>query len=270
MRKNPAKAAKAIESSQSHWALMNFPAAWELTGGGWGLVFIGDNGIELNHNALKSSALDGTANAYHIAGGNFIPGLSYDLGSIPNYFVMPTWKLVDEIQAVPALSGGDPANCVGPPFVTNIAGHGTHVAGLIAGSSLQTSDQSGGGCKHCGIAVLRIGTYGCEPIQFNPVVHAVRPTALGIGVNTATSLASRLGAQVYNASFGVPNNEASFCDPDGTNAANNVSCLALVRAARRQTLLVSATGNNRTVLQFNSNDARATAIGGSGISGAAL
>jgi serine protease len=220
------------------------------------LVFIGDNGIELNHNALKSSALDGSGNAFYVGGGNFIPGLSYDLASQDSYSISPVWKMVDEIQPVPTV-GGAPANCVGPPYIAQIAGHGTHVAGLIGGSALQTSDQSGGGCV-------------CQEVQFNPVVFGVKPVAQGSGVNTSLSLASRLGAQVYNASFGLPNVEAAFCDPKGTNAPNNISCVALVRAERLQTLLVSATGNNRTRLQFNSNDARVTAVGGTSISGVSL
>lgn len=126
----------------------------------------------------------------------------------------------------------------------DIAGHGTHVAGII-GASNSNSLGGAGICPSCSLMIGRIGRFTSEP-SFEPDFQVS-----GNAIRSVT----RRGAQVINMSFGAINQ--TFGDlPDVHDA--------LLIADDRDVVVVAASGNQKgSTLNFPANDTGlAIAVGG--------
>jgi subtilisin family serine protease len=224
---------------------IGFDRAWSLAGG-WALVGTMDNGLLPTHPDLIS--FDG-AGSYQ--GGNFLPDYSADVGrSTVN--VLNIEPNVDEMQPVAATNAACDPDADG--FMTPaFAGHGTHVAGLIAANA-SNGDPTLGACKRCGISAFRVTQDVCI-LQ----TGIVRGTPTIPGIAAALTLMVDLGIQVVNQSFGIFTTAVDRCT---TVPANDAWCLAITDARDRGILLVGASGNDRRAINFPSENANVVAVGG--------
>jgi serine protease len=124
------------------------------------------------------------------------------------------------------------------------AGHGTHVAGVVA--ARHDSVGSVGVCRACSLMVARISN------QFQGLTE---PNIIA-GV---THLA-RAGAQVINLSLG---NQGAMPSSNRCLTVFDPYCLALELAAQYRTVVVAASGNDITrPIQFPASDSRSFSVGG--------
>lgn len=220
---------------------LNIDSAWAWAGG-HALVGLADNGLYTNHDSLRQFSSTG-----QYVGGNFIPASSYDIGSVPD----ADSPNVDE--AKPFITyGGTGCPHDGNGYATaSYAGHGTHVAGLVAANS---NGQIKGTCKNCGIAMIRISQYQCG----DPPTTTVTPVINFVQMPSSVTLLVDAGAQVVNQSFGF---QAAFDDLCASRPIE-AHCVAMAYAASKQVMLIGASGNSRAEIDFPASDSRVVAAGG--------
>jgi subtilisin family serine protease len=212
---------------------LDLPAAWQLAKGhAW--VGVIDTGIEVEHPDLRTySGTPDVDLAYH--GGNFREHLSWDYryGDCN----------VDELD--PNDFGFDP---------DNNAGHGTHVAGIVAG----TADNGvgiAGACWHCSLLIARVFTDNDPANPNNPNFLQNQVSRVVDAFNTLMSD----GAQLVSMSFGFVEPACGAGEPD---LDLDLFCQALALAEERDVLAVASAGNDRAGVEFPANDPRVLAIGG--------
>ncbi len=209
--------------------LLNVPAAWELTGG-HGYVGLADSGVQVDHPDLR---------AFHTETINNNEVLVYDGGNLRTHLA---WDFGDNDADVDEL--GPSINGAIPP----VAGHGTHLAGIIAA----TADNGIGGtgvCQHCSLVPNK--------------VKSERGTGLTGDLADLLEAGVGSGLQVQSVSLGFAPQECG-----AVGVPYSLVCDALALAAERQVLMVAASGNAREELDFPANDPRVLAIGGIGSNGA--
>jgi subtilisin family serine protease len=189
---------------------LNFAHAWDVV---QGRAFVGlaDNGIQLSHPDLQANT------RFHFA---------------RNYVNELYERNVDEIQTA----------------TLTFAGHGTHVAGIIAATPNVNPTSVAGGCWSCSLT----------PIRVDPE----KPSTLGRGLDYLI----KSGYQVVNLSLGTPSGLAPNCA--SPSFVWSVYCTALQLAQDRDVALVAASGNkSASTIDFPASHAAAIAVGGIGPSG---
>jgi subtilisin family serine protease len=234
---------EAIEDTQYGRDAMDVDAAWQVTGG-YALIGDIDSGLAVDHPALRQFSSSG-----QYVGGNFIPASALDIGNWPN---APDYN-VDEEEPVP-ISMNSPCNkqhqaTIQPGF----AGHGTHVAGILAANAAAGLGVEGV-CKHCGIAEMKVGYTFCEGSYPYRMLVDINHEAVIQG----TTFLADTGAQVINMSFGNMGLTGPYC----TNNPSDPWCDAIATAYERDIVLVGASGNARDHIQFPASDSRVIAVGG--------
>lgn len=228
---------------------LNVDAAWQLAGG---YALIGDinSGLYTAHAALTQFSPSG-----QYLGGNFVPASSLNIGSAGTSSSFPAnWvdTNVDELwppMSLPSNSVCNPNHLsTVPPFN---AGHGTHVAGLIAANPTSSFGLKGT-CLHCGIATWKISYDICS--QFDGHVYQVANLSQ---VGAAMIALTDTGAQVINYSGGdtLP---AGYC----ISYPLYSWCVGLTDATYRDITIVASAGNGRQPIQFPANDSRTLDAGG--------
>ncbi|MCA9130659.1 MAG: S8 family serine peptidase, partial [Planctomycetales bacterium] len=238
---------------QEHLNQLRIGQAWKIAEG-WGLVGTADSGIYRNHSELKSFAGAASIGGNFIPGGNYLPALSENVaghGQDPSN--------VDEFQ-YSNYSGSVPTVCdpnqdgwlnTEETYPGEGTGHGTHVAGLIAANA-EDSQGVSGGCKHCGLAIIKTMYHFCF-LGNNP--PATASTAATLDTVSGTNAALDAGVQVINISAGSPN---IVCG----SSNSNVLCTTVKAAFQDDVFVSAASGNNRTNIQAPANGTWAAAIGG--------
>jgi subtilisin family serine protease len=232
---------ESVEDTQYGRDALNVDDAWQIAGG-YALVGDLDSGLATSHAALRQFSTTG-----QYLGGNFIPAAAVDYGLYPSSVDYN----VDEEEPVPLSpnSSCNPQHLSAKP--PDYAGHGTHVNGIIAGNG-DAGLGVEGVCKHCGLAQIKIAGTFC-----NVYTGKLTPTLNGAAMGPALTIMADTGAQVVNMSFGS-DRAANYC---GSNPTDPM-CLAITTALDRDIVLVGASGNNRTRVQFPGSDDRVIAVGG--------
>lgn len=232
--------ASPLVANQYGRVQLNIAAAWGFAGG-YSLVGIVDTGLAVNHPSLRQFS---TVGAY--LGGNFIPAASKDIS------ISDTDYDIDEAEprTFPSYS-----NCYngGAPTPPINAGHGTHVAGLIAANS-DISGAVKGTCKHCGIAVAKWAWETCSSggVPYLTMYNGKEAASI-------THLIDN-GVAVLSMSLGEYTTSTNLC------AAPPVSygpyCVALTYAQATEAVVVASSGNSRIRINFPASDSRTIAVGG--------
>ena len=210
--------------------LLNLPAAWQhATGHAWvGLI---DTGLEVDHPDLRTYSGEPDVDlAYE--GGNLREHLSEDIRFDDCN--------VDELD--PQDDGFENRDN---------AGHGTHVSGIVAGT---TDNDIGiaGSCWHCSLMMARAFTHddpagGAPDFQQSQIDKAV----------DGFDILMEQGPQILSMSFGV----AEAGCPGGTTDLSSF-CQAIALAEERDVVLVASAGNDKTAIEFPANDPRVISVGG--------
>jgi subtilisin family serine protease len=248
--------AKSI-GTQEHRAMLRIDQTWNaqnLGAEGWAHVAIVDNGLDTGHPELRS--VTGTSPAL-IEGGNWIPSYSYDFGS----FGPDGWDPnVDEAEPVPVAAGTPCASPEGGSWVwrTGIAGHGTHIAGVIGANASDAVGVSGT-CRHCGIMMFKMSHLGCTGTF-------VRPFRSMPSLTLGQQGAADVGAQVISVSShpdvdGEPMWPMA-CDVGTPGYFSHPYCLALQLAELNDVVTVGASGNQRNAIILPGSYKGVTSSGG--------
>lgn len=211
----------------SGWPSLGLQQAWEKTFG-TAYVAVLDTGIQENH-----------------------PDLSYAFRKVLAYRPEHFDRIVDEPKNWTLPGGG------AFPY----AGHGTHVAGIIAANSSAPWAPAGypslpnqgvaGVCWQCSLMVIKVGT-----VVYTSGGYAVAASLdlLASGLHFAVSG----GAQVVNLSLG----QGEY-DCFGSTGSLRSFCSSLAFAVERDVIVVAAAGNsNANSLQFPASDERVIPVGG--------
>jgi len=198
--------------------LLNLGSAWDYAKGH---AYIGliDTGLQVTHPDLRAFSSTGTW-----LGGNFRPHLSWDFSSPASCFTNQE-NCVDELE-----------------FGGSGAGHGTHVAGIVAANTNNATGVAGA-CWNCSILMTR-GTR----------IQSSQQTTADVA-NALTWLTDH-GVQAISMSFG----DDLSCDPLSSNLG--FVCDALDLADRRDVLMTASPGNDKTDVEFPASDPRVLSIGG--------
>jgi serine protease len=197
--------------------LLNLGSAWDYAKGH---AYIGliDTGLQVTHPDLRPFSSTGTW-----LGGNFRPHLSWDFAS-------------------PASCSTNQENCVDELESGFFAGHGTHVAGIVAANTNNAAGVSGA-CWNCSILMTRGARIDASQ------------QSLASAANGITWLTDH-GVQAISMSFG----DALSCDPPSANIG--FFCDALDFADDRDVLMTASAGNDKTDIDFPASDPRVLSIGG--------
>lgn len=134
--------------------------------------------------------------------------------------------------------------------VPPIAGHGTHVAGLIAANG-SSSNPIYGTCERCGVAMWRIVHTRCT----NGVFYL---TQNNTPYHASLALLAQQGSQIISVSLASSAYPGNYCDLH----PKEVFCLAITYADERGVALVASSGNWRNDIYFPAKDFRVIAAGG--------
>lgn len=201
-----------VDTTQYQWGLheLNLPVAWNNVRG-HAYIGVADNGIQKNTRHPDVGTYDN-----FFSPGNYRPLFDADFTEGDN--------TVDE------LSDG-----------RIFAGHGTHVAGIIAATT-NNGMGAAGVCWNCSLIVTRVS-----------------PRRDGSGDSTVANgiyWSVRNGAQAMNFSFGLPQRDCNSTPTD-------VVCMAIAFANSRDVILVGAGGNDRdATIQFPASDWRVLPVAG--------
>lgn len=255
---------------QYHITAMGIDRAWAWAGG-WSLIGILDTGLDREHPALRSFTPTG-----QYTGGNFLPVYSGDLGRTDDGPCGPSNVCVvfdqnpDERKPEPTPPGWqcptyshNSPECVSLNLapgqtcvVSDFAGHGTHVAGLVGASGGGLS----GACSHCGIAAMKIARAEC--------LVFLNPPRVGLGLGTAfpqisigVGVLAQTASQVVNMSLGGAMADVLDCVP----FPQRLWCLNFAFAAGNDVVLIAASGNDLRGVNWPAADPRIIAVGGLGL-----
>jgi len=221
---------------------LKLPAAWDYNKG---RAYVGviDLGIDTTHPDLRPFHMNGSTLVYD--GGNFRPQFSFDYG-----YPTESPNSVDEGQPQIEMQNGILA-----PRTVSIAGHGTHVAGIVAATP---NNQTGvaGACWHCSLIISKVSRLAFRSSQW---VNAATTQA---NVVAGMRGAIERGAQILNLSLGY-RPDISPVAPNCASDPLNPFCTVLDLAQRRDVAIAAATGNDfNPVVDFPASDSRVIAVGG--------
>lgn len=247
---------------------INADAAWNYEKG-HAYIAVVDLGIEPDNADL----IDFDSTGYQ--GGNFHPNLAFDAGDrvtangqAANPFTgLAFFGEVDEYKV--KVHPTDTLTCdtqVGGNsngyFEAWVAGHGTHVAGVI-GANSTNNDDAKGICNHCPMGIARAGyASSCMFGQQSHTGQHYEAVTSGITWNSVAAAAGfsiDIGVQVINTSSGGLSRSPTYCNSNG----NDPYCLVIQYAEDRDVIWVAAAGNEDTnSIHFPAGDSKVFGVSG--------
>jgi hypothetical protein len=223
---------EAPTDSQYGRTAMNVDAAWQLAGG-YALIADIDSGLYPESVPLRQFDAAG-----HYVGGGFAPVQSMDI-SLAGHVDPPQNSYdVDERRAMPVTNPScnpDPQNH--PNMQPTIAGHGTHVAGLI-GANRSAALGVQGICNHCSIAMWKTAYAACNIENGAGTVKLQSNFAAQVA---ALTLTGDVGAAIANMSLGSPSHlPPTFCTTQSSEAMCKAIAMRGIATSRSLPLRATA------------------------------
>lgn len=238
--------ATAVAPTQYGRIQMKIDEAWDRTGG-HAVIGIIDNGLEVAHPSLRQFA------SGFYQGGNFMWGV--DIGGSPADIYD-----VDERNLQPGFPMGV-CNPQGLPLQSaSVAGHGTHVAGLVAANS-NVSPDAKGTCKNCGLISYKMTHNECYVDQ-NSGLPVIYPNWTENDLTNAMNLSTETGAQIVSMSLGTLGNQKTAVCAIGSFFYNYPMCVQARWFGITGTVAVAASGNKRIKIELPAETDEIVAVGG--------
>jgi len=203
--------------------------AWDWAKG-HAYVGVVDQGIDTTHPEFQVFIPAGSS--WVFKGGNFRSQFSWDYGFNDNS--------VDE---------GEGGYVLGQYAVPGKAGHGTHVAGIIAAAA-NNAQGVAGACWNCSLLVEKGSSLGRQDNVWVP------RSDVTLQISAIYGAVDR-GAQVINMSFGLHDSQ-----PNCNTNPNDAFCSVIQYATDRDVVLVAAAGNDGNWPDYPSDDPRVIGVGG--------
>ncbi len=204
--------------------VLNLEHAWDRVKG-HAYVGLTDTGLDVGHPDLRAFSNVGFGLTYNH--GNFRPQFSKDVAY--NDFN------VDE-------------NVKRDGVTPTALGHGTHTCGIIAATP-NNGIGVAGACWNCSLMMAKVSRLTQE--GFNQDISLAAMT-------DGTRWLVDHGAQILNASLGFPGSMSCSSAADQLG----VFCQALAYADQRDVVMIAASGNAKSRLDFPASDPRVIAVGG--------
>jgi serine protease len=237
------------------WGLysLKMPEAWDYNKG---RAYVGviDLGIDTTHPDLKTYNFDAAGNLTSI--GNYRRQFGFDYGYPADNCSLTPGNDCSGAPSKDCVDEGQPQVELGSCRMVDRAGHGTHVAGIVAATA-NNSQGVAGTCWGCSLIISKV-----THLYFDSFGKWVNAATTQADVAAAINGSITKGAQVLNMSLGWRPNDTEPA-PDCANNPNHVLCTALEFLQDRDIVLSAAVGNDfSNIVDFPASDSRTIAVGG--------
>jgi serine protease len=245
----------AGSADQYQWGLhsLKMPDAWDYNKG---TAYVGviDLGVDVTHPDLKTYNVSGSTLT---SIGAYRAQFGFDYGYPADNCSLTPGNSCSGAASVGCVDEGQPQVEAGSCRTVGRAGHGTHVAGIVAATSNNSTGVSGT-CWGCSLIISKVSKlYNGGSLGW--VNAATSQADVVSGMNGAITK----GAQVLNMSLGWRPSGSGEIAPNCTTTPNHILCTAMAFLHTRDVVLAAAVGNDfSSSVDFPASDSRAIAVGG--------
>lgn len=245
----------AASPDQYQWGQysLKMPETWDYNKGN-AYVGVIDLGVDTTHPDLKTYNLDGAGNLASV--GNYRQQFAFDYGYPSDNCSLTPGNDCSGAASKGCVDEGQPQIESGSCRTVSRAGHGTHVAGIIAATT-NNAQGVAGTCWGCSLIISKVSRIYSSSLGW--INASTTQADVVSGMNGAITK----GAQVLNMSLGWRPSGSGELAPNCTTTPNHILCTAMAFVQTRDVVVSAAVGNDfSNIVDFPASDSRAIAVGG--------